>query len=83
MSIITTLWAWIVAHQAELLAAGGALWTGVSIVVRLTPSPVDDEYLGRAREWLERASFLQPVNLQRHENAGLFSLPGAKAKRPE
>ena len=74
---ITLIWTWIVSHQAELIAAAGALWTAVSIIVRLTPTPVDDEYLSRAREAFERISFFQPQNVQ-----GLLSVPGKKAKRP-
>lgn len=63
---------WIQAHQAELLAAAGAAYALVSIIVRLTPSTADDEFM---RKLAERVSFLQPQN-----GDGVFSLPGKRAK---
>lgn len=67
---------WIVAHQAELLAAAGAGYVLLSIIVRLTPTQRDDEALSAARAFVERLSFLQP-----RDGIGVLSLPGVPARR--
>jgi len=67
---------WIIENEAALLVALGAAWTLVSVCVRLTPSPADDEALSRARATFERISFLQP-----RDGRGVFSLPTQPAKR--
>lgn len=48
---------WLQQHWPELTAAFAALSTFASIVVRLTPTPRDDEVLKRILDW---ASFLRP-----------------------
>lgn len=77
---MTDLLTWIQAHRAELLEAAVALWVVASIYVRLTPSKEDDEALSRFRvQFLEVISFLQPADAD--PDAGVFSLPGKRAKR--
>lgn len=61
----------------QALAALGALWTLVSIVVAITPTHRDDELLSSWRRVLERFSFLQSKN-----SPGVTSLPGKLSARP-
>lgn len=62
---------WIRAHWSELMQAFGLVWGLISLIVGLTPSTADDEWL---RKLGERLSFFKPANA-----AGLLKLPGAKA----
>lgn len=66
---------WITAHKAEIAEAFGALWLLVSIVVRITPTPKDDEALSKVRAFLERVSFLAPQSTGR-----VLSLPGSNPR---
>jgi hypothetical protein len=47
---------WIMAHWDELAVAWAAAVTLASVVVKLTPSRVDDEWLASARRLLERVA---------------------------
>lgn len=61
---------WLVDHSTELLAAGSAALTLVSIVVRLTPTPKDDAVLAKVMNWV---SFLKSKN-----SSGTLKLPFTK-----
>jgi hypothetical protein len=65
----------------EVMAAVGALWTLVSMVVAMTPTQRDDEALSRVRAFFDRISFLLPKNvpsgpLWRLSMPGLRKPPG-------
>lgn len=62
---------WIFAHQGDLVTGAGLLWGLVSLVIGLTPSTADDEWL---RKVGERISVLKPSNA-----TGTVKLPGASA----
>ncbi len=66
---------WVIENWELLMAGLGALLTLASVVVKLTPSPRDDEWLRRV---LAFVSFLQPRGL------GGLKLPGsAPARAPD
>jgi len=65
---------WISDNWEAIAAALGSLYTVVTIVVALTPTPEDDAWLRRIAE---RLSFLSPPG-----STSKVSLPGAKPKRP-
>lgn len=48
---------WVEQHWEQLAAAAAALYALVSIIVALTPTPRDDEWLKRLMDWL---SILKP-----------------------
>lgn len=49
---------WIQDNAEHLLAALGAAYTLVRVVVWLTPTTKDDEFLAQARPWLTKAAGL-------------------------
>ena len=69
------VWKWVTTHRVEIMEAVGALYLVASIVVRLTPSPKDDAALGKVRGFLERLSFLAPI-----DTGKVLTMPGANPR---
>lgn len=76
---MTTLFAWFVSNWATIAQiAGGLLGVG-SLVTGLTPSPKDDEFIGKARKIVGKV-----VSLTTFADApGTFKLPGQSASPAE
>ena len=68
---MTELFAFIAEHWAEISAVASGLISVATVVVKMTPSPKDDEWLKKATGFL---SFLQ------HKDVGGLKLPGFPAK---
>lgn len=64
---------WVQANWDDLVGVALAVWTVVSMVVKLTPTQKDDDFL---RKVMEYVSFLAPLG-----SGKLFSLPGTRVKR--
>lgn len=64
-------------EPVTIITLVAAIWSLLSIIVALTPTPIDDVVLTVTRRVLERLSFLQPKN-----SPGVVSVPGAPAARP-
>lgn len=72
---LSAAFSWVMAHKVEIMEALGGLWVLLSVIVRLTPSPKDDEALGKVREIAERVSFLAP-----RDSDSVGSLPGSSPR---
>ena len=75
MEFLATLFAWVMAHGAEIVAVLVALHAAAAVIVNLTPTPVDDAILGKVYKLIE---FLAGVVSKRAKD-----LPGETPIREE
>lgn len=58
----------IIEHFDDLLSVIGALVVIASFIVELTPTPKDDEWLGKIQKWIEKFSVVARKQLEEKKN---------------